>query len=262
MGIRKMTSSCRCCGSKKIKFLFRRQLMTYEVSYNECQDCEYVQTEAPFWLKEAYSHPINETDIGLLKRNNGNVKLVLSTLIAMGIKNEPVIDMSGGYGILVRLLRDAGVDAKWHDPYCENIFALGHEAIESERYGLVTCFEAFEHLQDPCDYFSKLLKRSENILISTELIDSEAPSDWYYYGADHGQHIGFFRLATLKFIAKKFNRSLITDGRSVHLFTEQKVSRIIWRALIKVGSINPKILSRTIKGKINDEADVFGRAKM
>mgnify|MGYP002839845252 CR=1 FL=1 len=53
----------------------------------------------------------------------------------------------------------------------------------------------------------KLLSISSNLLLTTTLtpFPTPRPSDWWYYGLDHGQHIGFYRVKTLEYLAKEFN---------------------------------------------------------
>ena len=61
-----------------------------------------------------------------MARNLLNVGLVLATLTLLGERNGTVVDFAG-YGFLVRLLRDKGVNAFWVDPYSENLVARGFE---------------------------------------------------------------------------------------------------------------------------------------
>jgi hypothetical protein len=74
-------------------------------------------------LEEAYASTINNSDTGIMSRNLSNISLVLATLILIKNRNSLVVDCAGGYGFLVRLLRDIGVNALWSDPYCENLVA-------------------------------------------------------------------------------------------------------------------------------------------
>lgn len=232
---------CRVCRSKA-KYLWHANLLDLTIRYFECEVCGYVQTESPYWLHRAYSDAINESDTGLMYRNLNNVQVVLATLIILGSLHGRVVDCAGGYGILVRLLRDYGIDALWSDRYCQNLVARGFE-YDSERADLVTAFEAFEHFIYPDDELDRLLAISPNVLLTTELITGATPAQgaWRYYGKEHGQHIGFFRLKTLEFLAARHSKYLISDGISYHLISERPVNRIGWRAL----SIVRRALSRS-----------------
>ena len=61
---------CRLCESKKLNFLFSEKIISkYKCNYYECTNCKTIQTEEPFWLKEAYEKSINNSDTGIMYRN-------------------------------------------------------------------------------------------------------------------------------------------------------------------------------------------------
>lgn len=244
-----ISDTCRVCGGKA-KYLWNVDLLDITARYFECEVCGYVQTEPPYWLDRAYSEAINDSDTGIMSRNLNNVRVVLATLVILGSLYGKVVDYAGGYGILVRLLRDCGIDALWSDRYCQCLVARGFE-YDSGGAFLVTAFEAFEHFVHPDEEVDRLLAISPNVLFSTELIADSTPaqSDWWYYGKEHGQHIGFFRLKTLKFLAAKRGKYLISDGRSYHLISDRPVNRIVWRALLKAKKILPGILRSKLRSK-------------
>jgi hypothetical protein len=243
---------CRCCGQFLDEDVFRASILGHLVSYYECRSCCYVQTEDPFWLPEAYASPINASDTGIMARNLSNVSLVLATLVLMGCRKSRVVDYAGGHGFLVRLLRDIGIDALWMDAYCENLVARGFEYNGMERVALVSAFEVFEHFVSPRDEMEKLLGIAPNILLTTSLIPepSPRPHDWWYYGLNHGQHIGFFRVQTLRHLASKFNLHLLTDGSSRHLFTEKRYSYITWRLIEQTAKRIPRLVAMGLYSKI------------
>ncbi len=240
-----VTVNCRICQCVVQNPFAKSILLGRDVQYFDCPACGYVQTENPTWLQEAYSSSINASDTGIMARNLSNVSLVLATLALMQERNSEVVDYAGGYGFLVRLLRDAGVDAFWVDPYSENLVARGFEYAGRGQAALVTAFEAFEHFSDPCDEMSKLLRIAPNILLTTNIIPRPAPhpTDWWYYGLDHGQHIGFFRVKTLQYIADKFGLQLMSDGVSTHFYSRRRYSPRIWRILKRLAKHAPSIFS-------------------
>jgi hypothetical protein len=243
--------TCRCCATDSITYLFHADLLGKNISYFECKNCGYVQTEEPTWLQEAYASVINTSDTGIMMRNLSNASLVLATLAMIGLRKSQVVDYAAGYGFLVRLLRDVGVDAFWSDPHCKNLVAKGFEYANDKQANLVTVFESFEHFVRPIDEMVKILDISPNILLTTNIISDPAPipSEWWYYGLEHGQHIGFYRLRTLVYIANKFNLYLISDGISRHFFSKIKYSYTAWRTLIYLSSKFPKLLSLGMKSK-------------
>lgn len=230
--------------------MFGAAIFGDNVNYYECFVCGYVQTESPDWLDKAYSTAINSCDTGIMARNQANLNVVVATLSVLGRLNDTIVDCAGGYGILVRLLRDRGVNARWSDPYCANLLALGFEHT-SEKAGLVTAFEAFEHFVEPLSEAEKLFSISPNLLISTCIVPDPTPKpdEWWYYGLDHGQHIGFFRLETLQFIAKKFNKYLVSDGVSCHLYTDKPVSHIKWNLAVRLARRFPSLYGRKLQSK-------------
>ena len=245
---------CSLCFKSLTKSLFSAQLFKKNVAYFECLNCGYVQTEEPYWLDKAYASTINICDTGIMSRNLSNLSFVLATLILMK-KKSVVVDYAGGYGFLVRLLRDVGVDAFWSDPYCENLVARGFEYENDKQANLVTVFESFEHFVRPMDEMVKILDIAPNILLTTNIISEPAPipSEWWYYGLEHGQHIGFYRLRTLTYLANKFDLYLISDGVSKHFFSKKKYSNTVWRALIYLSSKFPKLLSLGMQSKTWDD---------
>jgi len=239
-------SICRCCKGNAKK-IFIGNLIGHKVTYFECLDCGYVQTEAPFWLEEAYLNAINKSDTGIMMRNQKNAQIVNLTMLILGSKDGEVVDCAGGYGILVRMLRDSGIKAFWSDKYCQNLLANGFEH-KGEEAQLVTAFEAFEHFINPADELDKLLSIAPNILLSTQIIADPAPNfnEWWYYGKNHGQHIGFFRTHTLKKLAESRGKNLITDGKNYHLITDKGVNENFWRLIVRASKLSMLITHKSL----------------
>lgn len=250
------TEMCRVCGAGA-KHVFTRPLLGRPVDYFECPRCGYLQTQFPDWLEAAYSRAINEVDTGIMRRNQDNVGRVLMTLAALGRVHGRVVDAAGGYGILVRLLRDAGVDAWWRDKYCENILARGFED-DQQNADLLTVFEALEHLVEPLAEIRAMLERAPAVLASTELIaGTETPSeDWWYLGPEHGQHIGFFRVETLRWIATALDCNYERYGTSVHLFSRRPVP-CTWRPLQRLRRLWPLVSKVRLTSKIQRDFDAL-----
>ena len=243
-------SICRNCRST-VNEIFSGNVLGHQVRYFECNTCGYVQTEAPHWLDRAYTEAINDSDTGIMARNQANARIVLATMLLLGNLDGTVVDYAGGYGILVRLLRDLGVNALWSDRYCENLLARGFEH-RNETADLVTAFEAFEHFVKPADEFDRLLTIAPNVLFSTEIISDPAPiqDDWWYYGKNHGQHIGFFRIRTLEKLAKERGKFFVSNGTSYHLMTSRPVNQVLWKIVILANRLMPIILRHRLVSKV------------
>ncbi len=214
---------CRLCGGSA-QHAYNAKLLSHDVAYYQCSECNYFETQTPHWLDEAYGDAINDSDTGILVRNLDNARRVLTTLFALKQLNGRVLDYAGGYGILVRLLRDLGVDAYWSDKHCANLLAKGFEHREG-RYSLVTAFEVFEHLENPVEELDNLLQMADHVLISTELYTGEQSPDknWWYRAPEHGQHIGFFHTRSLAWLAHNSNCHHVSLGSSLHLLSRKPI---------------------------------------
>jgi hypothetical protein len=222
---------CKICSSNSTSLVEARILGKHTIRYFRCTSCGFIQTEDPFWLEDAYSEVINYTDIGLVDRN---VRLgAISSLLLPSILDPEgkFLDYGGGYGLLVRLMRDAGLDFRHYDKYCENLFARGFEADpwDSTRYEAVTAFEVFEHLTDPIEGILEMLAFSDNILFTTELVNASLPFDtWWYRCPEHGQHISFYTMESLKAVARKLSLRLYSNRKSIHLLTKKRIPNFLF----------------------------------
>ncbi len=219
---------CKICAALTNPFANAQMLDKYEIQYFQCPNCGFIQTEEPFWLDEAYAEAITNSDIGLIGRNVSFATITQAIITAFFDRRARFLDYGGGYGLFVRLMRDQGFDFYRYDKFCANLFAKGFDAdiASPQQYELVTALEVFEHLVNPLAEIEQLLTFSKNVLFSTILIPpgNPRPNEWWYYGLDHGQHVALYTQQSLKLIAKRFQLNLYTNGTSLHLLTNQKVS--------------------------------------
>lgn len=224
-----VSMKCKICSSPSTYFDEARLINKYDVSFFRCAICGFIQTESPYWLEEAYSRAITKSDIGLISRN---LEMATHTKQLILICFEPkgkFIDFGGGYGMFVRLMRDQGFDFYRYDPLCENLFADGFEANPSTDYTLLTAWEVFEHLQEPLAEIEKMLSFSRNLFFSTVLLQSPPRllTEWWYYGLEHGQHISFYSLESLKVIAQKFNLKVHYSNNSLHFMGDPQINPLL-----------------------------------
>jgi len=229
---------CNICKSKIKKVFTTKVLQTHDVKYYECPKCNLIQTEKPYWLKEAYKRPINWEDTGIISRNLYYLTRILAIIYVFFDETKKFLDYAGGYGILTRLMRDKGLDCFWNDPYTTNFIAHGFEYKKDseEKVELITAIETFEHFEKPIPEISKIFKLSDSILFSTAIAPTPTPKpeDWWYYGTKHGQHISFYRKDSLFSIARKFGLNFFTDETDLHLFTKRKlVPKILTESFYK-----------------------------
>ena len=230
---------CKICSAQSTKQFTKKVLHKYNVNYYLCNNCGFMQTDEPFWLNESYENAINFSDIGIANRS-----ILFSEATAFLFKvsgfnnNNKYLDYGAGYGLYVRLMRDFGFNFYWSDEYCENIFVAKFSAADlpenEQKFEVVTAFEVFEHLVDPIREIEKILKLSDSIFFSTNLINSNnGPlEDWHYIAANHGQHIAFYDTKTLNYIAQKYKLNLYTN-KNMHFMTKKKIDNMLFKLATK-----------------------------
>lgn len=207
----------------------------YQATYRQCSGCGLIQTEEPYWLAEAYDEAISDQDVGLVRRNLRLSEVVQGLVLEHFDPGKRFLDYAGGYGLLVRLLRDSGLDFLHHDPYSPNIFAklFSIQDLEStDRFELVTACELFEHLMDPVAELQKLFGHTDSVFISTELQPDPRPrgiEDWWYFAPESGQHITFYSLEALQILARETGATLYSDARNLHLLTRRRLASAPFR---------------------------------
>lgn len=220
------TPLCRICSSQSQERFKAKILSKYDISYYFCENCGFLQTETPFWLEESYNESINLSDTGFLLRSLALAEIASVVIYFLFDKSARHLDFAGGHGLFTRRMRDIGFDFFWSDKFTANLLARGFEYRPEEGgIELITAFETFEHFTDPLAEIETMLAISRNILFTTDLLPSPVPhpTDWYYYGLEHGQHISFFSSKTLKFIAKKYGLYLYS-AHSIHLLASKKIN--------------------------------------
>lgn len=225
-------SRCPVCGAQRRLALEAIVLEHHPASFLKCDACGFLGIDEPRWLEEAYESVIAQVDTGVLSRAR-DLEPRLSALILLAFGSGTVnVDFGGGYGALVRTMRDAGIDFRWSDPYCENLLARGFEH-RGEPATVVTLIEVLEHALDPLALVRDTLERTDAqaLVITTELLPEPVPDvrDWWYYSLATGQHISFFERRTLAFIASDLKLSLHSRN-NLHVLHRGAVER--WHFLI------------------------------
>ncbi|OKH30413.1 glycosyl transferase group 1 [[Phormidium ambiguum] IAM M-71] len=225
---------CKICRSETTHFAKATILEKYDIDYFKCENCGFVQTEEPYWLSEAYTNAIASSDVGLVFRNLQFSQITSNIIFSIFDDSSKFLDYGGGYGLFVRLMRDAGFDFYWYDKFCENIFAKGFATVAEEgEYELVTAFEVFEHFSNPLTEIQSILKFSRNIFFSTELLpeNNPKPGEWWYYSLQDGQHIAIYTAKSLAIIAETLGLNYYTNGLNLHLITEKQIPEVLFRNL-------------------------------
>jgi len=231
---------CRLCGSGAVPLFEKTLLGRHRAVYFQCGACGLTQTEEPTWLDEAYASPIAAADTGVLARNLGARRLVATFLHLMGVRDEIGLDYAGGYGLFVRLMRDAGFSFYWSDPFAANLFARGFEwRPERGAPRVVTAFEVMEHWVRPLAEFRALAALGPDwIVTSTELHSGERPSpDWHYLVPETGQHVAFYRPETLARLGREAGYPHVLAGPFYQIFARRAVPAGRWRVALRLGGL-------------------------
>jgi hypothetical protein len=255
---------CSICNSPSQRAFTAKILSKYDVSYFSCPECGFLQTEKPHWLDEAYRHTLNSEDTSVLQRNWYYADVVSSVIFSLFDRHGKFLDFGGGYGVLTRLLRDKGFDCYWRDPNAENIFASGFEyGAGIAQVELLTCIECFEHFVDPRKEIETILGISSNIFFATQLLPSPVPKpeEWDYYGLTHGQHISFYSLKTLHYLAQSFGLQVHSNGTYMHLFTQKNIGNWKFRRAIHPGVPQRLRIKAAMKSRREADFKQIVRAK-
>lgn len=240
--------NCKICGTLTQKDLTQQILQKYMVSYYSCPHCHFIQTEEPYWLSEAYQNVITELDIGLINRNLYLKEQIPTLIDALFPESKIMIDYGGGYGIFVRIMRDLGYNFYRQDIYCENLFAKHFDVkdITVGHFDVLTAFEVLEHLAQPMAELDKMLALSDNLIFTTVLAPDKPTmlKDWWYLSPLTGQHVSFYQLKTLQYIAQKLGKQVYSNGTNLHVFSNKVIA--------------PKLV-RKVFG--TTKIDFFGRIK-
>jgi hypothetical protein len=251
--------NCKICGTEAETALKHKVRGTHEAQYALCPNCDFMFVVEPTWLAEAYQNPINITDTGYVTRNIylARKSLILFTLLFSA--KGTYLDYAAGYGMLVRIMRDYGLDFLWDDIYVKNLFAQGFEYKKEENLKIqaVTCFECFEHLPEPLEALREMLSISDTIFFSTRLKNTGLPpEDWEYYGFNHGQHVAFYSKKTLEFMARKYNLNVYTDGENLHILSKSKLPSGIVKTVNLLTKLQADIFLRKLfKSKTIEDHD-------
>jgi Methyltransferase domain len=247
-------------------FLYKARILSkHDISFYMCNETGFIQTEEPYWLNEAYLSAISKLDIGLVQRNLDLAELAHPLIMKNFDHNGFFLDYAGGYGLFTRLMRYKGFDFYSTDKYCNNIFAEFNDLkyfVGNKRFELTTAFEVFEHLHSPLQEIDEMLAYSDNLLFSTVIVpkNTPQPGEWWYFSLETGQHISFYTVGSLEYIAKKFNKYFYTNGKTVHLFTKKQLRsdpfKQSWSAyLMRKLIMKVKSLEKTANGRKQNRMD-------
>ena len=218
--------ACRLCGGSLRERFVLTVLDRHEVKYYTCASCGSLQTERPYWLDEAYTRgALADVDTGAVMRALDKQATVVSLLKVLGLPRESrVLDFGGGTGLLCRLLRDSGVDARLLEPRGSHELSPGHSIDEvDEMFDVICAFEVVEHLAEPLEVLDPVLTFGETVLIGTEPYVGQDET-WWYLTPSTGQHVFFYSPAAFEWLARRHSLAHLALG-SHHIFRRGPISK-------------------------------------
>lgn len=256
-----MVSAVKCavCGGQTCKQHELQVLGRHHADLYLCEGCGFLFFPRPSWLEEAYSAPIASTDTGLMLRNiKISEHLAVFLYFVLGERGlGRYVDAAGGYGVLVRLMRDCGFQFFWQDKYCVNAMAPGFEFSGQEPVSAVTAMEVLEHLEDPLGFCRDALESNgtDTLIFSTCLYEEAVPdpNTWSYYSLETGQHIGFFQRRTLEYIASQLSCFYYGFG-DMHVISRRPLNRFWMKiAFSRLRSLFTGYVRRRMKSLVTED---------
>jgi hypothetical protein len=200
-------------------------------------------------LSDAYEDALAEIDTGQVDRTTQVCRRIVALSLLLRLKGR-ALDYGGGHGLLTRMLRDSGLDFYWKDPFAQNVFARGFEAVSGE-YELLSLIEVLEHVPEPVPFLRDLLSRYSPMFLffTTELHEPDEipPQTWPYYAFESGQHVCFHTRRSLCRLAELLQYHLNSVGR-YHLLSRVPVSRRLFFAACSRWSFLSRSIAARLRG--------------
>jgi hypothetical protein len=201
---------CRLCGGLLTRQFNLVVLRKHDVTYYECQSCDSLQTENPYWLDEAYDHSLSNLDTGAAQRVLRNLAAAFAVAKLFGLNNA--VDVGGGDGLLCRFLRDYGINCFIKDKYAIPAYAQGFTNPDFDVPELVFGFEVMEHFRDPQIDLDALFGTRASVVLVSTCIYSNQREDWWYLAPEGGQHVFFYSENALKLISQRYGCDLLISN--------------------------------------------------
>lgn len=210
--------ACHFCGAEAKLEWTDLLLERYQVGYYRCGECESLMTERPTWTAEAYSNTSRPTDVAAAGRvEQCRILLFWLWKLFRFRATDRLLDWGGGDGLMVRKLRDDGINALLYDEYTKNNYAIGFEGDPDEHYSVITAFEVWEHLTDPRTDLQRMFAYQPKVLLISTGFYRGQDKNWHYLAPWSGRHVFFWSPKAMEKVGKLFGYDVIV-GKCHALF--------------------------------------------
>ena len=224
--------NCKICDGDTSLLYTKKVLHKHDVKYFQCTNCQFIQTETPYWLDEAYSNgAISALDVGIMQRNiefSNLTDKILKRIFTKEDRSESLfLDYGGGHGIFVRLMRDLGYQFYRDDKYAPNLFANHFDISDLQpktKFAVLSAFEVFEHLPNPLESIDEMFELSDILLFSTVLQPENLDENWWYFVPFAGQHVALYHRNSFENFAKERNLNFYTNGKNFHILSKHPIN--------------------------------------
>ncbi|AIY41282.1 SAM-dependent methyltransferase [Collimonas arenae] len=202
----------------------------WPVYFYRCGACGFTFTRAlDNWSAEDFATHIYNDDYVrhdpdyLGARPRSNADLIMHNMGSVRERTS-LLDYGSGMGLMTEILEQNGFDSvASFDPFSST-------RRPDRQFNMVTCFEVFEHVQDPIALvkdINRFLSPDGAVLFSTLLCTPQAVDgglhNWWYCAPRNG-HISFYTLEALTALAARFELRVLSFSDGLHAMYRPQIA--------------------------------------
>jgi glycosyltransferase involved in cell wall biosynthesis len=200
---------CRLCGGETRHLFDLTVLCRHQVACQQCTHCGAAQTESPSWLTDEVRQAAIRLDTGVVTRALVHAGLIQSLLDAAGLGQggaARVLDHACGAGVLVRTLRDMGVDAWGRGAVVPPTLAQGFLAEGATGFDVIYAGEGLDFEAEPGAVLSGWMSADPAMLILHGQVLASLSPDGQGLAPELGTRVCAFTPQTLAWLCQRHGR--------------------------------------------------------
>jgi hypothetical protein len=205
---------CRLCGAAARHLFHLPVLGRLNVAYQQCTTCGAGQTEPPHWLNAELRLAVQRLDTSVLTRSLVHAGVVQTLLVLTGLAGDGqsprVLDHGCRTGLLVRTLRDMGIDAWGTETEISPALALGFQAEVAQGFDLVYAGDVLSSAPEPGAVLKRLMSGDPAILVMQPGLVDHISANGEGLSLDLGTQVCTMTPQTLDWISHRFGRQRLT----------------------------------------------------